>query len=241
MQSAWSITNVAVALIFTAGTGLMFGPSTATHWAACAAFLIAASWMGVTGAMWFLKQRNRDWVTWTKAAGILAFTLIICPIMIYFAWPVSAQVPPGGVNGNCNNFGNNNTNCNTFNLGPVPRRIPNKQVADISAALQNSKPSGIIEVQTDMMACPDCDGYANQIATILSSAPNLTVKSIRNGMTATPLRGIAVGVRDTNKIPADVKLILKAFGSVGANLTTIQWPPNYEDSDAVFVIAQPIS
>jgi hypothetical protein len=241
MQSAWSITSVAVPLIFTAGAALMFGPSIASHWAACAAFLLAAVWMGMTGIMWFLKQRNRDFVTLAKMAGILAFSIIICPVMIYFAWPVSAQIPPGGVNGNCNNFGNNNTNCNTFNLGPVPRRIPDKQVADISAALRKSNPSGIIEVQTDMMACPDCDGYAKQIAAILSSAPNLIIKSVRNGMTMTPLRGIAIGVRDTNKVPDDVQLIMKAFGSIGANLMTVQWRPNYEDSDAVFVIAQPVS
>jgi hypothetical protein len=139
MQSAWTITSVAVALIFTAGTGLMFGPSTGAHWAACAAFLMAAGWMRVMGVMWFLKQRNRDWVTWTMAAGIMAFTLIACPIMIYFAWPVSAQVPPGGVNGNCNVFGNNNLNCNTFNFAPQPLRFTDKVAKEILAKMPAKK------------------------------------------------------------------------------------------------------
>ena len=117
MQPSWTITNISVSLLFAVGTGLMFGPTEVTHWVGCIAFLLAAILMGVTGVMWFWKQPDRDLATWMKAAGIAAFTLILCPAMIYFAWPVNAQVPQGGVRGNCNNFGNNNFNCNVINPG----------------------------------------------------------------------------------------------------------------------------
>ena len=99
----------------------MFGPSDATHWAACGAFLVSAIWIGVTGMLWLFRTERDGWPFWIKTIGIGVFVFLFTPTMIYFAWPAGAQVPPGGVSGNCNNFGNNNFNCNTLNLGPVRR------------------------------------------------------------------------------------------------------------------------
>jgi hypothetical protein len=76
--------------------------------------------------MWFRSKQHLDWISWAKAAAITAFVLVACPTMIYFAWPADAQAPPGGVNGNCNNFGNYNTNCNTFNFSPPPLQLTEK-------------------------------------------------------------------------------------------------------------------
>ncbi len=58
--------------------------------------------------MWLKNINERDWTVWVRAIGAGAIIIVVTPLLIYFAWPAGAQVPPGGVNGNCNNFGNNN-------------------------------------------------------------------------------------------------------------------------------------
>ncbi len=122
VQRGWGTTSVGVPALWSIGGALMFGPSDTTHWAACAIFFAAALWLVVMGMIWFGNQSTRDWTVWLRAAGLVVIILIATPIMIYFAWPVGAQsIPPGGVNGNCNNFGNNNFNCNTL---IAPHRVP---------------------------------------------------------------------------------------------------------------------
>jgi hypothetical protein len=123
MPPGWLTTGIGVPALWTLAGALMFGPSDATHWAACATFAVAGLWLGVMGVIWFSTHNARDWTVWARAAGLAVVVLIATPMLIYFAWPVSAQnIPPGGVSGNCNNFGNNNFNCNTLNIAP-PRAI----------------------------------------------------------------------------------------------------------------------
>jgi hypothetical protein len=43
------------------------------------------------------------------------------------------------VNGNCNNFGNNNFNCNTFNFGPSPLRFTDKFAEDMLSRMPVKK------------------------------------------------------------------------------------------------------
>jgi hypothetical protein len=129
----------------------------------------------------------------------------------------------------------------TLNMGPVPRRVPPAQTNIISAALAQNKTSGIVEVQTDMMACPDCDGFATQLENVLRSAPGLTVKPIRNGMTITGFKGVALAVRNKSQLPPSVATVLNAFRAAGLELPVIEGQPNNADSDAVLIVAQPIT
>jgi hypothetical protein len=139
MQPSWIITSVAVPLLCSIGGALMFGPSAATHWAACAAFLSSGIWIGVMGMMWFRQAQTRDWM-WM--AAIVAYVFVFTPMMIYFAWPAVAQAPPpGGVSGNCNNFGNNNFNCNTLNLSPPRATFSDELGAQLLAHMPEKKKS----------------------------------------------------------------------------------------------------
>ena len=72
----------------------------------------------MTGWFWLRRTQNWDWTIYLRALGLGITIFILTPTMIWFAWPVSAQTPPAGVSGNCNNFGNNNFNCNTLNVEP---------------------------------------------------------------------------------------------------------------------------
>jgi hypothetical protein len=64
---------------------------------------------------------------------------------------------------------------NTINVGRTGRRLSQIQIAKLSAAMAHSGASGVVEVQTDLMGCPDCDGFAKQFETVLSAAPGLRV------------------------------------------------------------------
>jgi hypothetical protein len=115
-------TLYAVPIVFTVGLGLMFAPYPSAHVVSCVAFAIAALWAAVGGIMW--ARSVKEWAAQqaAQAAGIAAFVLLVTPLMIWLAWPAAnAQPAPPSVNGNCNNFGNNNFNCNTLNFGP-PRQ-----------------------------------------------------------------------------------------------------------------------
>jgi len=49
--------------------------------------------------------------------------------MIYLAWPAIAQTAPPSISGNCNNYGNNNFNCNTLNVAP-PRALFSEEIGN---------------------------------------------------------------------------------------------------------------
>ena len=121
MGTIWIIVGVAVGIAASLGAGLMTMADTSAHIGACLAFLLSGIALIGTGAAWWWRHPERDWTVHMRAIGLTAAVLITTPIMMWFAWPIaSAQTigAPPSVSGNCNNFGNNNTNCNTFNLGP---------------------------------------------------------------------------------------------------------------------------
>jgi hypothetical protein len=154
--------------------------------------------------------------------------------------PTSAQTPPQAppnVNGNCNNFGNNNFNCNTLNINPGMRRLSLADANNITSALVATKIKGSIVVQTDLMGCVDCDSFAQQIEAILKSVPGWTVIPSRNGMTMLPFRGVALGVKNTNSIPESAKALVSAFGTTGGKLEIIEYDPP-QGADSVIIIAQ---
>jgi hypothetical protein len=47
----------------------------------------------------------------------------------------------------------------TLNVGAVPRRVPTTQASALTTAIRQRNITGIIEVQTDVMGCIDCDGF----------------------------------------------------------------------------------
>jgi hypothetical protein len=153
--------------------------------------------------------------------------------------PAAAQAP-GGFNPNCTFGNNNNNNCNQYNFGPAQRRITEQQANIIASALSASKVKGSVAVQTDMMACTDCDSFANQLAAIIRSVPGWTVQSIRNGITMTPYRGMALGVKNKAAPPASANAIVAAFQAIpGASLQLIDANPP-EGFDSVLEVFQPV-
>jgi hypothetical protein len=109
-----------------------------------------------------MKQVSHwTYTEWTWAAGTIIFVIVLMPLMIWFAWPIaSAAQATSSVNGNCNNVGNNNINCNTLNIGPAQRRLPDDVVRKITSSLASQKIRGSVEVLTDLMGCPDCNKFA---------------------------------------------------------------------------------
>jgi len=130
---------------------------------------------------------------------------------------------------------------NTIIQGPLARRLPGDASDRISKALQTIITHGRIEVITDMMACPDCDGFAKQIEQIIRAAPNIDVIPLRNGMTMYAFRGEAMGVRDVNHIPQCIQDVISAFNDAGEHLTPIVFRPIDPTSDGSFIVANRIS
>src|SRR5690242_13815331 len=126
------------------------------------------------------------------------------------------------------------------NYGPPRRWVPEYVAMEIASSLKEKNPSGVIEVQTMMQTCADCDSFAKQIESVLRAAPNLQVKPVRDGIGIYGFTGSAIWVRDTKSIPLSAKAIIEAFKSVGATLTPVQHEIK-DGVDAILVVAQPSS
>jgi len=237
MGTAWIIVGVAVGIIVSLGAGLMTMPDNSAHIGACIAFVIAGIALVITGATWWWRHPKKEWTVHMRALGLIIIALTATPIMMWFAWPIANAQPSPSVSGNCNNFGNNNFNCNQVNIGAVPRRLSPDQMQTLSNAMASSGATGSVEVLTDVMACPDCDGFAKQLEAGLRAAPGLKVTPLRNGLTALSYKGIALGVRDPNSPPASAIAIVNGFRSLG-NLTMVKEVPD-GDNESVLHIAQP--
>jgi hypothetical protein len=113
-------------LVFATRTGPQEASSNLSKWVA---------WLGFRPPKWLLDQGADRW-------GIrVAVVFFILAAGLFCAWVYApqAQTTPGGVSGNCNNFGNNNFNCNTLNLGPKPRHLLPEQKEILSSTLHNKK------------------------------------------------------------------------------------------------------
>jgi hypothetical protein len=244
MGTLWGITAVVVPAMLGVWGALMALPSAAAHYVACLVLLLAGLWTGGVGFMWLRRIATWDWTIILRILGLAVFIFIVTPWLIWFTWPEAGAQPttPPAINGNCNNnsgtFSNSNCGNNTYNIGPVPRRIPPGKAGELAQALGHSGAIGSIEVQTDLMGCADCDGLARQIAQILRSAQSLSVKPIRNGMTISPYRGVALAVKDANAIPESAKAILNAFHSAGIDLKVISQAP-IGGSESAIMVFQP--
>lgn len=110
---------------------------------------------------------KRDLSVWLRAIGAAAIVFIVTPVLVYLAWPAAAQAPPSGVNGNCNVFGNNNTNCNTFNIVPKPgpRQLPPHTAKKISKVVVGKD----LKVVIIAAGGEEPNAYANEIGSALSS------------------------------------------------------------------------
>lgn len=234
--TTWNV----LALLVAIGSALMFAPQYSAHVVACLAFASAMVLATIGGVTWMRQVSHWTYIMWVRAAGTMIFVIALMPLMIWFAWPTaSAQTTPSII-GNCNNVGNNNINCNTLNMGPPQRRLPDDVVRTISSSLASQKIGGSVEVLTDLMACPDCDNFARQIENMLASVNGWTVIPVRNGITFSGFRGVALGVKDKSSIPESAKAIVAAFRAAGLTLEIIQRAPE-KGSDSIFIISQPIT
>lgn len=241
MEVAWIITGVGVPAVLGLGGTLMGASSTIAHWVACMAFLISAVWLGVMGAMWWSRRKERDWTVWLRGGAIAAYVAILIPFLVWLAWPTAiAQTQAPSINGNCNNIGNNNFNCDTLNLGAPHRHLSDAQLSALSSAMKDSGATGKVEVLNGIIGCTDCDSFASQFAAILSAAPGLSVTHKRSYILGLPFKGVALGVPDPAKAPKVASAILKAFRSVGANLAIVKWKPD-EGAAATFLVAVPVN
>jgi hypothetical protein len=251
METLWRITAAVVPVSFGLGLWLMNRSKAALHVVARLCFAVDGTSLGVIGFMWLIHTPTSLPYRIAAGLGIGAFVFVVVPLLIRMAWPPDAQAqnqpPPASqppiVNqgpGSAFSYGQQGgVTAGTVNIGPIPRRLAPAQADMLSAELAQRNPSGVIEVQTDMMACPDCDSFAKQLEILLRSAPALTVNPVRNGMTITAFKGVALGVRDKNKIPHSAQGILDAFHAMGADLSVIQQSPYDAGTDAVLIIAQP--
>lgn len=139
MERAWIIAGIVVPGLGTIGGALMALTPASAHYAACIAFLVAGGWLAVTGFLWGGSVQIWNWRTQLYAAAI-SLGVMIAPVMIWFAWPAEAQAPLPSVNGNCNAIGNNNSACNTYNLGHTRLRFSRSLGAELLAKLPKGNP-----------------------------------------------------------------------------------------------------
>lgn len=73
----------------------------------------------VWNVAWLIMANSpRSW-RFAISAGVVVLSLFVVAFGVHgLIWGASAQTPPT-INGNCNNFGSNNFNCNTVNVGPA--------------------------------------------------------------------------------------------------------------------------
>jgi hypothetical protein len=203
----------------------------------------APSTRNIAGAWAFYSRRSR--FERFSAASMIGLVIFAAVALVFRVVNAEAQTPPPtppNVNGNCNNLGNNNFNCNTLNIGPVQRRLSLADVSKISTALNASASKGSVDILTDLSNCQDCDSFATQLAQIIGSASGWTAKSVRNIMSAVTIsqtRGVALGVKNTDVIPPSARSLVAAFAAAGGNLSIINWePPN--GSDSVLIVFPPM-
>jgi hypothetical protein len=123
-----------------------------------------------------------------------------------------AQSQPN-VRGNCNNFGNNNFNCNTLNLGPIPRGVTaNQQVEITNAATVPPSERPKITVHYDI-PCQDCVSIAKAIKVAFSSAKWEVVDSSAFMSAASAIPGITIGITDESSKSKYDELVSRALAA----------------------------
>ena len=149
-----------------------------------------------------------------------------------------AQNYMGPIFGNQGIITQNQQGNNTINIGPQARQADQNAENELISALSATKVTGNIAVQTDLMNCPDCDGFARQFERIFRAVPGWNVTPIRNGITFLSFKGVALGVKNKNEIPASAKAVVAAFRAVGATLSIVEFVPP-DGSESVIIVAQP--
>jgi hypothetical protein len=154
----------------------------------------------------------------------------------------SAEKGPTMAQGPSINTWNQSGGTNTINLGLQPRQLSSDLATKIASALRSANVTSKVAVETDLMACPDCDSFARQFEAVIGSVPGWTVKSIRNGLSDYGFRGVALRVRDVNNPPSGAKALVSAVATAGGNLTLIG-PRGLmtvpDGADFSLIIAQP--
>jgi hypothetical protein len=103
-----------------------------------------------------LETVNRGWTIYVRCpllgriilasmAGIVVFGAISSALTLVS--PVEAQTIPitPSINGNCNAFGNNNSNCSTYYIGPQKLRLTDSIKSLLLSNIPKDKP-GIVDI-----------------------------------------------------------------------------------------------
>jgi hypothetical protein len=162
MEILWIITGALLPAALALGGALMGDSSFAAHVGACIAFFLAAAWLVGVGGMWMYHRQERDWTVWLRGAAMAVYVAGVTPYLIWVAWPAHAQTPPS-INGNCNNIGSNNFNCNTLNVVPQKLRFTDA----VGEQLLSTIPKGLVNVQAVGSLSDQNVGF--QIANFLKS------------------------------------------------------------------------
>lgn len=150
---------------------------------ACVAFAMTAIWTLTMGVIWMRRISTWTLREYAGMAGIITFGVIAMPAMIFFSWPqahAQASATPNQ-SGNCNNYGNNNINCNTFNVAP-PKLIFSQQLGQ---ELLTRMPDKKKKVLMESVGGDADQNVASQIEGFLSQN-GYTVERSGSGMVSPP-------------------------------------------------------
>jgi hypothetical protein len=135
-------------------------------------------------------------------AGALA-AVVVCTIVGTLRVTLPSHASEGGqfqlaqipnVSGNCNNFGNNNINCNTFNYGPASRHLGDDDKAQILDRIPKSRKIAIMTQTGDS----DAADLSEEIRSFLVNS-GYTVDGPNYAMMFGPKgspRGVSVNLND---------------------------------------------
>ena len=166
MRAAWAFTGIAVPFLWAvAVTVVGYGQFAA----AATCFLLGGLTLLGTTAMW-------AWSKWPLSgrqiviAIVLAMLAIGGPIIgiVWASKSAQAQSPPN-INGNCNNFGNNNINCNTFNVAPPARNLDSPWGGPLKAQILRDLPHDKEISVTGLMGDTESADLAQQIFNFLKA------------------------------------------------------------------------
>jgi hypothetical protein len=144
MGKFWTSSQFGVGFIFAVGAALMSIADPIAHWIACIAFTISSIWTMIVGRVWMKKINFWDSRKYSEAFGIIVYAILVVPLMIYFAWPAAVQAPTPTIQGNCNNIGNNNVNCNVF-VAPQRAQFTDELARQLLGLMPVKKP---VDLQT---------------------------------------------------------------------------------------------
>lgn len=111
--------------------------------------------------------------------------------VIWASHQAAAQTAIPNVNGNCNNFGNYNINCNTFNLGPQKRDLDSPWGQPLKEQMLQKLPRDKEITVESILGDSESGDLAVQIYNFLkANGFELKEKGISQGVFTPPVHGL---------------------------------------------------